>query len=251
VVRLTERDLALLEFAAQHRLILAAQAQAVLGVSARATAARLRALVADGLLEREPARYRGRPACYLVATQGLKAIGSQLPKPKFDLAAHDHDLGLGWLYLGARAGKFGPLRSVLSERQMRSHDARADRYEPPLAVRLGGVDARGRERLHYPDLVLELASGHRIAIELELSGKGRNRREQILSGYAADSRIDVVVYLAEDPAIRRNIRASAARLRISSRVLVQRCAWPERATSHSGGRARERASPAAQEPVSR
>jgi hypothetical protein len=248
---LTERDLALLDFAAQHRLILAAQAQAVLGVSARAAGTRLRALVADSLLEREPSRYRGRPACYLVSTQGLKAIGSPLPKPKFDLAAHDHDVGLGWLYLGARAGKFGPVRSVFSERQMRSHDARADREGPPLAVRLGGLDARGRERLHYPDLMLELPSGHRIAIELELSGKGRNRREQILSGYAADSRIDAVVYLAEDPAIRRNIQASAARLRISSRVLVQRCAWPKPAPRHSGARTRERARPTAHEPVSR
>src|SRR2546423_500390 len=101
-VQLGERDVALLEFAAQHRLILAAHAQAVLGLRQRSAAARLNALCEAGLLEREPSRFRGRPACFLITSAGLKTIGSRLPKPRFDLAAHDHDVGLAWLYLAAR-----------------------------------------------------------------------------------------------------------------------------------------------------
>jgi hypothetical protein len=242
---LGERDVALLEFAAQHRLILRAQAQAVLGLAEGSTAARLKALSEAGLLEREPSRFRGIPACFLITLAGLKAIGSSLPKPRFDLGTHDHDVGLAWLYLGAQAGKFGAVRSVLSERQMRSHDARADREGPPHAVRLGGYDGHGRERLHYPDLVLELASGHRIAFELELTGKDTRRRERILSGYAADRRIDAVVYLAEDPAVQRNVQRSAARLGISSRVIVQRCAFPEPDRRGGAGRAAHRTRPGA------
>jgi DNA-binding MarR family transcriptional regulator len=238
-IQLGDRDIALLEFAARHRLILAAQAQAVLGLAQGGTAARLRALSEAGLLEREPSRFRGRPACFLISSVGLKTIASRLPKPRFDLAAHDHDVGLAWLDLAARMGKFGTARAVFSEREMRSHDARADRDGPPHAVRLGGYDGRGRERLHYPDLVVELASGHRIAFELELTGKDTRRREKILSGYAADRRLEAVVYLAEDPAIQRNVQASAARLGISSRVIVQRCAFPEPGRG-GAGRARER-----------
>jgi hypothetical protein len=244
-VQLGERDVALLEFAAQHRLILAAQAETVLGLGERSTVRRLRTLSEAGLLDREPSRFRGRPACFLITSAGLKTIGSRLPKPRFDLAAHDHDVGLAWLYLAAGMGKFGAARAVLSEREMRSQDARAERDGPPHAVRLGGYDGHGRERLHYPDLVVELASGHRIAFELELTGKDTRRREKILSGYAADRRIDAVVYLAEDPAIQRNVRASAARLGISSRVIVQRCAFPEPTRARAGARARERARSAA------
>jgi DNA-binding MarR family transcriptional regulator len=244
-VQLGERDVALLEFAAQHRLILTAQAQAVLGLRQRSTAARLNGLCEAGLLEREPSRFRGRPACFLITSAGLKTIGSRLPKPRFDLAAHDHDVGLAWLYLAARVGKFGTASAVHSEREMRSQDARADRDGPPHAVRLGGYDGHGRERLHYPDLVVELASGHRIAFELELTGKDTRRREKILSGYAADGRIDAVVYLAEDRAIQRNVQASAARLGISSRVIVQRCAFPEPSRARGGGRTLERARSAA------
>jgi hypothetical protein len=235
-IKLGERDVALLEFAAQHRLILAAQARAVLALTERGTQARLGALCQAGLLTREPSHFSGRPACFLITAAGLKTIGSRLPTPKFDLAAHQHDVGLAWLYLAAQRGEFGPARRVISEREMRSHDRRADRDGPLHGVRLGGYDARGDERRHYPDLVVELASGHRVAFELELTGKDPRRRERILSAYAADRRIDAVVYLAENAAIQRNVQASAVRLGISSRVLVQRCAFP--AATRAGGAVR-------------
>jgi hypothetical protein len=240
-IRLGERDVALLEFAEQHRLILAAQARAVLALTERGTQARLGALCQAGLLTREPNYFRSRPACFLITAAGLKTIGSRLPTPKFDLAAHQHDVGLAWLYLAAQRGKFGPPRHVISEREMRSYDRRADRDGPLHGVRLGGYDARGEERRHYPDLVVELASGHRIAFELELTGKEPRRRERILSAYAADRRIDAVVYLAENAAIQRNVRASAARLGISSRVIVQRCAFPAAAGAGGTGRTVARA----------
>ncbi len=90
-----------------------------------------------------------------------------------------------------------------------------------MGVRLGGTGPGGRERLHYPDLLLVTPDGRRIAVELELSAKGTARREKILAGYGADARIDAVLYLVDRPVLATAIRSSARRLGISHHVHVQ------------------------------
>ena len=104
-----------------------------------------------------------------------------------------------------KAGAFGPLAEVVPERLMRSRDAtgigdrpRAERF----GIALGGYGPDGRERTHYPDLLLISSDGDRIAVELELTPKGRARRERILTCYAIDPRIEAVLYLAGRPAVR-------------------------------------------------
>jgi hypothetical protein len=86
------------------------------------------------------------------------------------------------------------------------------------------------ERLHYPDLTVVTAGGHRVAFELELSTKSPRRRERILAAYADDPRIDAVVYLVQTPAAGRAIARSAARVGAADTVRVQRFGW-------AGGRA--------------
>lgn len=221
-LQLTQRDHALLTFIAQHRLILPDHARVFLGLSLARTNDRLRGLARADLLTREAPRFHGRPGCYQISSAGLKTIGSPLTKPRFDLGSHEHDVGLVWLHLAALAGRFGPVRQVISEREMRSRDGRPDRDGLPLGVRLGGSGPGGRERLHYPDLLLRTDSGHTVAIELELTGKGRSRREQILGGYAAEPRVDAVVYLADRPSVQRGIQTTARHLGISALVHVQR-----------------------------
>ncbi|MBV9919028.1 MAG: hypothetical protein JO153_21190 [Solirubrobacterales bacterium] len=239
MTQLSERERALLEFAARHRLVLDEHAQALLGISPRQAASLLRGLADARMLAREPPQLRGRLPCYRATAAGLRAIGSRLPPPRFSLSFYEHDIGLAWLHLAARVGKFGPARTILSEREMRSYDAARERVGLPFGVRLGGPSADGWERLHYPDLLLELQTGHRVALELELTGKGRARRERILGGYAAEPRIDAVVYLAENPSVRRSLRATAASLGISSCVHVHKCVWGE------SMRGRDRGMPAA------
>ncbi len=107
---------------------------------------------------------------------------------------------------------------------MRSADGRGE--DAPYGVRLGGVGPRGGTRLHYPDLLLNTASGHRVAVELELTGKGRTARERILGGYAIDNRIDAVLYLARDERIARAVRASARAAGISDMVHVRTVRFP-------------------------
>ena len=95
-------------------------------------------------------------------------------------------------------------------------------------MRLGGAGPAGRERLHYPDLLLVTSQQRRIGVELELTTKDRGRRERILAGYGADSRVDAVLYLVDRPGVARAIEASAARLGIGSMVHVQRVQWDSR-----------------------
>ncbi len=214
----------MLAFVADHRLVLAAHVAVLAGCAAPTARRRLGALADAGLLERRMLFHR-QAACYQATRSGLAAAGSPLPRPKLDLQCYMHDVGCAWLWLSARAGAFGPAAEVLSERRLRSHDARTDRDGPPHAVRVGVHASRGRERLHYPDLVVRLGDGRRVAVELERSGKSRTRREQILGGYGADNRIDAVVYLAGSPALARSLRTSVAALGLGSLVHVEPLRW--------------------------
>jgi hypothetical protein len=213
--------------------VLAAHVAAMLGVSRRTAGERLSALRSAGLLSARHGPYRND--CHQITTPGLRLITTRLPRPRFDIATYWHDVGIAWLWLAARRGAFGPLTDVVSERHMRSSDG-ADPPAEPFGVRLGGYGAGGRARLHYPDLLLCTDGGHRIAIELERSGKERARRDSILSGYAVDRRIDAVVYLVDDPAVARAVSASARRLGLESLIHVQRFEWDP--AVRPGGRSR-------------
>ncbi len=253
----TARDLSLLEFAGQHRLILASHAQSLLGVSTRVAQHRLRRLQRNGYVV--PRRvFAGHPACYQITREGLAAIGSSLPPPRLDLRAYVHDVGVAWLWLGGRHGAFGPLKELLSERTLRSEDGRwaaatragltgagevTDPTGPPYGVRLGGLGSRGRERLHYPDLLLTTQGGRRIAVELELTSKGPTRRQQILTGYGSDGRVGTVLYLVDRPSVGRAIEASARRLGIASLVQVQRVRQTLPAPGQTTSRSATRATP--------
>jgi hypothetical protein len=195
-IALTGSDLELLWFLAEHRMALPDHAAAVLDTTVEAARTRLTKLVKAGYVRSEPL-FRAQPPMHLITRRGLEAVGSTLPAPRIDVRSYEHDVGVAWLWLAARRGTFGPWREILGERRLRSHDASRDAGAEPLAVRLGGVGPRGRERLHYPDLLLRTADGRRVALELELSPKGRVRLETILAGYGGDPRIDGVVYLDE------------------------------------------------------
>ena len=227
----TERDQTLLAFAAEHRLIVADHIQVLLSISRDAAQARLRGLRAAGMLASERF-FHGQPRCWWITRKGLAVIDSQLPAPRIDLRSYRHDIGLGWVWLAAERGAFSQLREVASERTMHSRDgvltqspvAELERNEP-YGVRLGGAGPAGRERLHYPDLLLTTPGGRRIGVELELTSKDGPRRERILAGYGAEPRIAAVLYLVDRPAVARAVEASAARLDIAPMVHVQRVQW--------------------------
>jgi hypothetical protein len=227
-VEITARDLELLAFAAEHRFVLSAHLQALLRMSEKDTDKRLGQLCDVGFLA-EWTVFDGHPATYRSTRKGLDIVGSKLRAPTVDLSRYEHEIGAAWLWLAARNGAFGPMREVLGERWLRSRDGKLEGRSQPLAVRLGGIGPAGRDRLHYPDLLLVDADGRRIAIELELSSKGRERRERILAGYASDLRFAAVLYVVEKPRLAASIRSSATRLGISHLVHIQGVRWSQTA----------------------
>jgi hypothetical protein len=278
-VALTETDLELLRFVSEHRFVLADHAAALLGV-APVTAQRRLDKLAGGGYTRRAAVFRGRAPMHLITAAGLRALGSALPTPSLDLHNYEHDIGLAWLWLAARRGTFGPVSEVLAERTLRSRDGVADRElhagdprggesagsesargesrggeshagdarggesdaNQTLGVRLGGTGPRGRERLHYPDLLLRTADGRWVALELELSTKGRTRLESILSGYGADPRIAGVVYLVQSQTVARSVERAARTIGVSDLVHLQRVRLKAARPAAERPRALERAS---------
>jgi hypothetical protein len=224
MARLTPRDLELLSFASEHRIVLASHVQELFGTSAQSAYSRLRRLTACGYLVHRRV-FDGQPGCYQIKRQGLSAIGSGYVPPRLDLSRYSHDVGLAWLWLAASGGAFGSLREIVSERRMRSLDAVRGGGSIPLGVRLGGHGPRGGERLHYPDLLLVAPGGQQIAVELELNGKGKAKRAVILAGYAADRRIATVLYLTHRVWIGNAVAASAKALGVDRLVQVQRFRW--------------------------
>jgi hypothetical protein len=226
--RITERDCRMLAFAAEHRFVLAGQVAMLLGITTRAATDRLRALRDAGYLT-EGNLFNDEPSHYQLTTPGRRVIGSDLRRPpRLDPALYRHDVGLAWLTVAAERGMFGPLAQIVSERRMRSHDGRADEREEPFGVRLGGAGRDGRPRMHYPDLVVVTDTGHRVGFELELTLKDPRRREKILAAYAADRRIDAVIYLVDHPARRRAMQESVRRVGIGDRVRVEQVALGHR-----------------------
>lgn len=224
-------DRELLTFIGEHRFVLCAQAGALLGCFEDEARARLRELVDDGYLIEEPVLGRD-PIAYRCTRLGLDAVGSGLRQLPVSLKNYWHDVGAAWLWLAARNGAFGPMREVLAERVMRSGDAKG--RDDLFGVRLGGPGRDGRERLHYPDLLLVAPDGARIAIELEITSKPPGKRERILAGYAADARIAKVLFVVYEPRVANALSASVSRLHISSLVAIRRVRAPERPARAAG-----------------
>jgi hypothetical protein len=220
-VWLTARDRRMLHFLAEHRLVLESQIVSLLGDSRSSVQRRLRTLAAKGYLAHKPGFDRSR--CCVIRPRGLAAIGSALKAPEENLGMYRHDVGVAWLWLAAARGRFGPLADVIGERRIRSHDMAFP--GDPYALRLGGYDEHGRERRHCPDILLIDHSGHRLALELELTAKNKARREEILAGYGADRRLAGVLYVVEKNshgrAIGRAIESTAAELGIGERLQVR------------------------------
>lgn len=225
----------MLWFLAEHRLVLQSQVAALLGAPPHSVQRRLHSLAASGYVS----RFRGFGAarCYRIRSRGLAAIGSQLGAPEENTGMYRHDVGVAWLWVAARRGKFGPLADVIGERRLRSHDMILP--EEPYAIRLGGYEHDGQQRRHYPDLLLIDRHRRRLALELELSPKKRTRREEILAGYGADRQVDGVLYLVEDNvhgrAIARALTRSASEMGVADRVHL-RAVTPIEAIDGAAGR---------------
>ncbi len=224
-ITITDADLSVLGPLAEHRVLIAPQVASLLGVAEDTATRRLNRLRAAGLVNHERV-FDGHPAATWITSRGLGAIESGLPRPRVDLRGYRHDVGVGWLWLAARNGAFGELAGVAADRRMRAQDTSAARAGEPLrhGIGLGLLGPHGRPQHHYPDLLVTQRSGHRIAVELELTAKSPGRMARIMTAYASDSDIDAVIYVVQNRAIAQLVSDSARRAGIAGIVHIRRLA---------------------------
>jgi hypothetical protein len=239
----TDADRAVLAFLAEHRFVRTNQVAALLGVTSGTAVQRLSRLRREGYIESDGIYFR-QPNHHMITRHGLAVIDSRLPLPKFDQREYRHDVGVAYLWLAARAGAFGAVRAMHSDREMRSVDGRAADGVERFGLRTAGSGPKGGPLTHYPDLLLETAAGHRVAVELELTIKSRARLDGIIRRYAADRRVDAVLYLVDGPGVAREVTRAAARAGAADLVHVQAIRWTERAGARHGRAPVPRTAPA-------
>jgi hypothetical protein len=219
---LSRADLSLLGPLAEHRLLIVPQVALLLGVSDRTAARRLARLHGAGLVLHRQI-FAGAPHAVRITSPGLRVIDSSLKAPNLNLNEYRHDVGVAWLWLAARGGSFGSLTGMTSDRRMQSEDAGrlASGGWARWGIGVGLFGPHGNPQRHYPDLMLETASGHRVGVELELTSKSVRRMDRIMWAYASDARIDHVLYLAGNQRIAQRVTDSARRAGIGDRVHVK------------------------------
>jgi len=224
-ISITDADRSVLGPLAEHRILIVPQVAMLLGVSEDTATRRLNRLQSAGLIHHEHIFHR-MPAAAWITRRGLDAIEHRLPQPRLDLRGYRHDVGVGWLWLAARAGNFGELTDLVADREMRAADARAFVAGKPVqyGVGLGLLGSHGQPQRHYPDLMLDTSGGHRVAVELELTAKSARRMARIMTGYASDASVDAVLYLVPTRALAQVVSDAARRAGISDLVHVQRIA---------------------------
>lgn len=186
----------MLEWIGRFRFVDAGVLAERFGVSRQQVNARLRRLEEAGLVVRRAERTSAAWTVGLSA-RGALAVGQPPRRPARTGVQREHELAIAWLL--ARLENQPDPPPLYTERECRTREAAgAGRYSADI-LEPGSKAAR-----RWPDLVAE-PDGRRIAIELELTGKGTARLRRIVAGYRAARWFDEVRFLAADAAIARRL----------------------------------------------
>lgn len=207
---MTERDLAIVRWIGRQRFAEAGQIACRFGMGDRKAYHRLRGLVGVGLLDRRRILHC-EPGAYWAPRAGLSAADLGLPVAGIDIRSYHHDRLATDVMIDLEQ-EFGP-GPILTERELRSRDTTAE--SPRYSARLAS-DGSGRRGLHFPDLAVDGSDGRALAVEVELTAKGRRRLEAIVAGYVRARHIAEVRYYVSSsarPGLERAIeRAQASAL---------------------------------------
>jgi hypothetical protein len=201
--RVTARDLEMVRWLGRLRFAEAGQVARRFEMDERNTYRRLRGLVRLDLLAHQRVLH-GEPGAYWATRAGLDAVALLLPPAGVDIRTYEHDRLLAATAIRLEHEFDRP--AVKTERELRSRDATAD--QPHYAVRRAGQ--LGRRGLHFPDLAVDGADGRPLAVEVELTAKGRGRLDSIVAGYVAARHIAAVRYYAA-PAAKAGLERAIAR----------------------------------------
>ena len=180
--RLTDRDVQVLAFLAEHRLALApACRERSSPPRPRRRRGRLSKLANAGLVA--PPAPVPRRAAFLPdhAQQASRSPRRPLGAPGDDLREYAHDVGLAWLWLAAHGGTFGSASrdrrrasAALARRGSASRAPRRSRSGSAASVRTAASGST------TPTSCSATADGRRVALELELTQNSADRLETIL-----------------------------------------------------------------------
>ena len=174
--KLTTRDIEILQFVNEFGFCEMPHLDARFGLCKPRNYQVVGRLVKAGLLRHERVFY-GRHGIYRLTPRGAKL--TDLPAlAKIPMGNYSHCISLIEVYLKLR--ELYPEADWVSERHL-MHDKHFD-----------GVGKRG----HVPDGILVFADGKQVAIEVELTLKGRQRLESILKSYGAAFGFSAVWYYA-------------------------------------------------------
>lgn len=201
--RVTRRDLAIVRWIGRLRLAEARQIAKRFEMDERNAYRRLRGLVRLGLIDHARI-FHARPGAYAATRAGLGAAGLRLPPPRIDIRTYEHDR-IAVSVLIELEREFGAA-AVRTERELRALDGGSP-ARPRYAVRRGSETTR--RGLHFPDLVVVLADERTLAIEVELTAKGRTRLDSIVRAYVRARHVEVVRYYAAPAALKGVERAVA------------------------------------------
>lgn len=189
-MRFMERDRLLLNWINGHGFASAENIASWMGVSMPFAYARIKKLLNGGYLERDRILHNSSRIHFLTK-QGLQACNDELPAlKKVNLGTYHHDTILIDLSLQIEketAGSFMPERRL---KQLKG---------------LSGVGTKGR----VPDGVVDLANGKKIAVELELSVKSKERLDKIMKDYASNMDFHEIWYFVENISVRNAIQKAA------------------------------------------
>ena len=199
---MTSDDEKILQFAAEHRSILAAHLEPLLAITSTEAQTRLGELARQGLT-RHHRTHHGQPGHYQITSRGLAMIESPLPGPRFEtIRDYRGETKIPYLTLAARRGVFGTVHRAVTERVMRHHDTTrrtrqrtpGSQYpddEPEYGVPLGtGIDTTVAR--HYPDLMLIVPRDQnavRVAAQLQARRPAPHKLAAHIAAYGADPEI--------------------------------------------------------------
>jgi hypothetical protein len=198
----------------RQRFAEAVQVARRFGIDKRNTRRRLRGLIGLGLLDHRQVFHR-QAGVYWATRGGLKAAGLRLPPAGIDIRTYEHDRMATSIAIDLE-DEFGR-RAVATERELRSHDAAAT--DPRYGIRRSM--STGRQGLHFPDLAIEGADGRPLAVEVELTAKGRARLDSIINAYVRARHIAGVRYYVA-PAAAKGLNQAVTRAGANDLVDVRR-----------------------------
>ncbi len=185
VLRLTARDLALLYWINSVGFVTIEQIALRLKIAKPTAYIRAKKLVTHGYLLHERI-FHGMAGIYRVTRLGVQVSGSALPPlNRVSLASYHHDILVTTLSLHL-INRWGG--KIIPERELRHGD---------------GLDVFGKKG-HTPDGIF-LLKDHKMAIEVELSKKGKRRRNQIFHYYLKNFEYQEVWYFCGSSDIQRQM----------------------------------------------